>query len=114
MNIMTQFFVPDKHKRIRQNHDKKRKKRPTTNQETPRIWSPTIFKPKLTDTTLYYTVNPKKQVNIKEVQIKLIELYGFDVKVYPQIFNCFDVLLGKRTDWATVQKITLKLLEDYE
>lgn len=111
---MNRRFTPDKHKRIRRHHEKKNKTFPTRNQPQVRIWSPTVFKPKLTDKTLYYTVDPKIgcDVDIKMVQSKLGELFGFDVKVYPNLFYTFDVLLGEKTTYGKIQEVTLKLLEE--
>lgn len=111
---MNSRFIIDKHKRIRQNHDKKSKTRKITTIKPPKIWSPTIFKPKLTDKTLYYTVGPQKIVEIQKIEAMLKEAYGFDVKVYPNVFNCFDVLLGEKTTWRKVQEVTLKVVEEYE
>lgn len=98
----------------RENEERKRIQDalPTKNQPQPKIWTVTLFDPKPRDKIGYYIVSSVEKVDLKRVANGLAVLFGFDVYVFENVLNSFDVYLAKPVEFRFIEEYTLKVLSE--
>lgn len=109
---MNRRFTPDKHIRIRRQHEEKNKPQPSSKPKKIHIYHPLIkFKLKPKDQMKYFIVNPGEKVDLYEVRDKLNEYFSCLVNVHSNIFNTFDVVLDEPASWEVICRNMLKVLK---
>ena len=107
-------FKPNRHERIERRKEKRSIKQPNRNQPEPKVWVLSIRDLKPRDQVWWYRFSMDNKFDLDTFAKKLGVALGVDLVVAPYLNYIYDVWLAAPVEWITVEKQTLKLLEEIE